>query len=235
MTFNTSNMSTEGSTDKTESEDTQDTNAADGTTDGESNTGENTGDNASEKSAEENTKTLTGDEKKEIILDSFQNRLDSGALKMEDLETLQPWAAEALKTRQEAKSDPSIQDVAKKAAEEATERIITENRKAEEVKNLTDRIIQAQPTQAQWKEFNKEKDLLKETMGEAEAIKLAARLVKIPMKAEAQRREAMYVPSGGDPVKEVDNSPQNILDNQADYTDQQLMDAAAAKAKLSLQ
>lgn len=219
-------MSTDPSTEVTEPGSNPATNPADeGTGAGGSTTGTGAENNANP-AAEEPPKPLTGDEKKEQILSSFQERMDSGDIDIDYIKKVQPWAAEELEKRQQKEQSPDLREVAAKTAEETARKVAQEEREKAQLERFDEKILDADPSQEQLKIYFDEKKKYAEALGPIKAAELAAKLAGISVQMEDLRRRSMSIPEPGSTGSgEQPKTPDQIIQNQANMSDEEIATA----------
>lgn len=211
LTFNLSHMSTEPNTSGTEQNATN--TAEEVTEEVTSTTGENT--------AEESPKTLTAEEKKQQIVDSFQKRLDRGEISMEYIQENQPWVAEKLSKKQEEESKVDVAEIARKEAQ----KLLEVEREKTALNDLDERLKALRPSKAKLEEVESEYQKYEDSLGPVEAKKLAIKLAGLDVSDQALRRRSMAVPMQGNSVSE-DNPDDEVIMNQEKHTDEEIMKIA---------
>lgn len=135
---------------------------------------------------------LTSEQKKAQILESFEERLDSGELTLEEVEARQPWVAEAIKAKREPKPEAFPTESLNKMKDEMKEEILADL----EVKNTKNQVY-AIATKSQKEEFDNTVAEYKDSLGEAKAVALAVRVSGIDLSSQASTRRNLSHPSFG--------------------------------------
>ncbi|MBT7929852.1 hypothetical protein HN682_08065 [Candidatus Peregrinibacteria bacterium] len=219
-------MSTEPTTGGTEPTDTQVTNPTEEVTD---DAGASTTD---DKSTEESSKTLSAEEKRQHVVDSFKRKLESGELTKEEIPEKQAWVLKEIENSQQKETaQPDISALVEKTAKEQVEKILKQEKEAQAVQSLRDKIADARPSLTVKEFIKKEFDTYKDSLGEEAALKLAVRLSGLNVSPEAVKRSRMHIPEGVDTAK---NSPSHdeVIADQANRSDEDLMAAMRASKGL---
>jgi hypothetical protein len=198
-------MSTEQSTEGTESRDGETTNQTDGVT-GQGQSSESN-DVSTETQPESKPKPLTKEEKQAQIVESFKDRLAEGVLTMEEIEAKQPWVAEILKTKQEEPNQPAV---TKQDAREIAREMLNEERAEQELESLKSTL-----KGEEYDSFKKEYDSILQKLGHEEAMEFAAYRSGVDISPEARRRASLrMVPEAGESPGKVPTEDQFILDHK---------------------
>lgn len=141
---------------------------------------------------------FSSDEKKAQILESFQTRLDSGELTLEEVEARQPWVAEAIKSKKEKKAEEAV-------PRESHDRLKAELKEELALDNEIDLVERYYPSKS--KLFQDTVEKYKGKLGITEARNLAREVTGVDTSAQTLRRQGMRLRELGDGAIDADVQP----------------------------
>jgi hypothetical protein len=149
---------------------------------------------------------LSAEEKKAQILESFESRIDSGELTLEEVENKQPWVAEAIKSKREPKVEVPTESFTKLKGD-----LKAELKEELTVENEFDLIKRNFP--GSYKDVTGTFEQYKGSLGTKEALSLAKRLAGVDTSSESLRRQGMRLRELGEGV--LDDETQVTAEDRA--------------------